>query len=107
MCSRIVKVTKKIVKKGISVGICLAMVLPILPLNFSFKAAAESDKCTSQADASYWARSDARAWFNNGLATSVPNSGTEAPTDKNFKLDSKGDKQQHKWLCKELFGWRV
>lgn len=88
MYSRVVKVTKEIVKKGISVGICLAMLLPILPLNFSFimntekEARAETDYCTSQANANSWAHSDLRAWLNNGLATSVPDSGTEAPTVK-------------------------
>lgn len=64
----------------------------ILPLNFSFimntekeakaEVPIELDYITSKANANSWAHSDLRAWLNNGLATSVPDSGTAAPTVK-------------------------
>ncbi len=113
MYSRVVRVTKEIVKKGISVGICLAMLLPILPLNFSFimntekeaKAglATAPDHCTSKANANSWAYSDLRAWLNNALATSVPDSGTAAPTGKNYKLDSTATSDNTSGYAKSAF----
>ncbi len=109
MYSRVVKVTKEIVKKGISVGICLAMLLPILPLNFSFimntekEASAGTDYCTSKANANSWAHSDLRAWLNNGLAASVPDDGSAAPTGKNFKLDSTATSDDTSGYAKSVF----